>query len=39
MQKDSEEWDFFLRSIREFQGLKNVCELTDKMKAVFYDEC
>lgn len=39
MQKDSEEWDFFLRSIWEFQGLKNVCELTNKMKEVFYDEC
>lgn len=39
MQKDSEEWDFFLRSIWEFQGLKNVCELTNKMKDAFYDEC
>ena len=39
MQRDSEEWDFFLRSIWEFQGLKNVCELTDKMKDAFYDEC
>lgn len=39
MQKDSEEWDFFLRSIWEFQGLKNVCELTNKMKEAFYDEC
>lgn len=39
MQRDSDEWDFFLRSIWEFQGLKNVCELTDKMKDAFYDEC
>lgn len=39
MQKDSQEWDFFLRSIWEFQGLKNVSELTDKMKDTFYDEC
>ncbi|MGN2338990.1 ATP-binding protein [Clostridium cagae] len=39
MQKDSQEWDFFLRSIWEFQGLKNVSELTNKMKDTFYDEC
>lgn len=39
MQRDSDEWDFFLRSIWEFQGLKNVSELTDKMKDAFYDEC
>lgn len=39
MQKDSDEWEFFLSSIWEFQGLKNVAELTDKMKDVFYDEC
>lgn len=39
MQSDSEEWDFFLRSIWEFQGLKNISELTDKMKDAFYDEC
>ena len=39
MQSDSEEWDFFLRSIWEFQGLKNVSELTDKIKKAFYDEC
>ena len=39
MQSDSEEWDFFLRSIWEFQGLKNVSELTDKIKNAFYDEC
>lgn len=39
MDKDSEEWDFFLRSIWEFQGLKNISELTDRIKDVFYDEC
>ena len=39
MQRDSDEWDFFLRSIWEFQGLKNVSELTDKIKDAFYDEC
>lgn len=39
MQKDSQEWDFLLRSIWEFQGLKNVSELTNKMKDAFYDEC
>lgn len=39
MTKDSPEWEFFLESIWEFQGLKNVVDLTDKIKAVFYDEC
>lgn len=39
MQKDSDEWNFFLSSIWEFQGLKNVSELTDEMKEAFYDEC
>jgi hypothetical protein len=39
MKKDSEEWNFFLGSIWDFQGLKVVAKLTDKMKDVFYDEC
>lgn len=39
MQKDSEEWDFFLRSIWEFQGLRNISELNYKIKDAFYDEC
>ncbi|GAA0759000.1 ATP-binding protein [Clostridium sartagoforme] len=39
MTKDSPEWEFFLESIWEFQGLKNIVDLTDKIKDVFYDEC
>lgn len=39
MQKDSEEWTFFLESIWEFQGLKKIVQLTDKIKDVFYEEC
>jgi hypothetical protein len=39
MKKDSSEWKFFLESIWEFQGLKKIIELTDKIKDAFYDEC
>lgn len=39
MTKDSSEWQFFLESIWEFQGLKNITDLTEKMKDIFYDEC
>lgn len=39
MDKDSKEWNFFLESIWEFQGLKKVVELKDEIKNVFYDEC
>lgn len=39
MKKDSEEWEFFLESIWEFQGLQKIVELTDNIKDVFYDEC
>lgn len=39
MDKDSKEWNFFLESIWEFQGLKKVVELGDEIKNVFYDEC
>lgn len=39
MSKDSEEWQFFLECIWEFQGLKKIAELTDKLKDAFYDEC
>lgn len=39
MTKDSSEWQFFLESIWEFQGLKNIADLTEKMKDIFYDEC
>lgn len=39
MGKDSVEWQFFLDSIWEFQGLKKITLLTDAIKDVFYDEC
>ena len=39
MKKDSEEWEFFLESIWEFQGLQKIVELTDNIKDTFYDEC
>lgn len=39
MKKDSEEWHFFIESIWEFQGLKNIAELNEKITDVFYDEC
>ena len=39
MKKDSEEWEFFLESIWEFQGLQKIVELTDNIKDAFYDEC
>lgn len=39
MQKDSVEWQFFLESIWEFQGLKKIIPLTEDIKSVFYDEC
>ncbi|WP_242396697.1 AAA family ATPase [Clostridium butyricum] len=39
MKKDSEEWNFFMESIWEFQGLKKIAKLTDKLIDVFYDEC
>lgn len=39
MKKDSQEWDFFLESIWDFQGLKVIIKLTDKIKDAFYDEC
>lgn len=39
MKKDSEEWNFLLESIWEFQGLKIIAKLTDKIKDAFYDEC
>lgn len=39
MDKNSEEWDFFLKSLWEFQGLKEVTELTDNIKEAFYDAC
>ena len=39
MKRDSEEWNFFMESIWEFQGLKKIAKLTDKLIDVFYDEC
>lgn len=39
MNKDSEEWNFFMESIWEFQGLKKIAKLTDKLIDAFYDEC
>lgn len=39
MKKASSEWQFFLETIWEFQGLKKITELTDKIKDAFYDEC
>lgn len=39
MGKDSEEWDFFLDTLWEFQGLKETTPLTEKIKDIFYDEC
>jgi len=39
MKKDSQEWSFFLESIWDFQGLKIITKLTDKIKDAFYDEC
>lgn len=39
MDKNSEEWNFFLKSLWEFQGLKEITELTDNMREAFYDEC
>ncbi|NFH89990.1 ATP-binding protein [Clostridium botulinum] len=39
MKKDSEEWNFFMESIWEFQGLKKIAKLTDKLIDTFYDEC
>lgn len=39
MKRDSEEWHFFIESIWEFQGLKKIAKLTDKLIDAFYDEC
>ncbi|MBU5437094.1 ATP-binding protein [Tissierella sp. MSJ-40] len=39
MSKDSDEWDFFIETLWEFQWLKNKCELTQELKDYFYDEC
>lgn len=39
MAKDSDEWDFFIETLWEFQWLQNAVELTQEMKDYFYDKC
>ncbi len=39
MDKNSEEWNFFLDTLWEFQGLKETTPLTEEIKEIFYDEC
>ncbi|MFY3792308.1 ATP-binding protein [Ureibacillus sp. MALMAid1270] len=39
MAEDSEEWEFFLETLWEFQCLKTHSELTVDVKKTFYEEC
>ncbi|MEC1722656.1 ATP-binding protein [Schinkia azotoformans] len=39
MAEDSEEWEFFLETLWEFQCLKTQSELTEDVKKTFYEEC
>lgn len=39
MGEDSEEWEFFLETLWEFQCLKTHSELTEELKKTFYEEC
>jgi hypothetical protein len=39
MLKESEEWNFFLETLWDFQCLQEDTELTEEIRAVFYDEC
>lgn len=39
MGKESEEWNFFLETLWDFQCLKENTKLTDEIKNAFYDEC
>ncbi len=39
MTKDSEEWNFFLESLWDFQCLREYTHLDENIKKVFYDEC
>lgn len=39
MAKDSDEWNFFLETLWDFQCLKEKTKLTDKIQEAFYDEC
>lgn len=39
MPKDSEEWEFFLETLWDFQCLQEETKLSKEIKEVFYDEC
>ncbi|MCT4594619.1 MAG: ATP-binding protein [Anaeromicrobium sp.] len=39
MAKDSEEWDYFIETLWDFQWLKTQTKLTDKLKDYFYEHC
>lgn len=39
MDGNSEEWNFFLETLWDFQGLKELTELTTDIKEAFYYEC
>jgi hypothetical protein len=39
MSRESNEWDFFIETLWEFQWLNEKTELTQKMKDFFYDQC
>lgn len=39
MAEDSEEWEFFLETLWEFQCLKTRSELTTDVRKTFYEEC
>jgi len=39
MDKNSDEWDFFIETLWEFQYLKEKTELTNEIKEFFYDQC
>ncbi|MCY6957425.1 ATP-binding protein [Clostridium brassicae] len=39
MDKESDEWNFFLETLWDFQCLKENTVLTDEIKNAFYDEC
>lgn len=39
MEEDSDEWNFFLETLWDFQCLKEEIPLTNKIRAAFYEEC
>lgn len=39
MDKNSDEWDFFIETLWEFQYLRGKTELTNEIKKFFYDQC